>query len=71
MCQVYYNGSVQHDKSTLNDILRSEEKFKVEKKELGLTKVAKTNKKVEEAGLTSWTAPFISGFVSNVRRSVQ
>ena len=35
-------------KSTLNDILRIEEKFKAEKEELGLTGAAKTAKKVNE-----------------------
>ena len=33
-------------KSTLNDILRSEEKFKAEKKKLGLTGAAKTAKSI-------------------------
>ena len=57
----------------MNDILRSEEKFKklkAEKVELGLTGAAKMAKKVK-GGLTSWTAPFTSGFVRNVRRVVQ
>ena len=34
-------------KSTLNNILRSEEKFKAKKEELGLTGAAKTAKKVK------------------------
>ena len=60
--------------STLNDILRSEEKlkkFKAEKEKLGLSGAAKTAKKQREASLTSQTAPFTFGFVRNVKRAVQ
>ena len=55
-------------KSTLNEILRSEEKFKAEKVEL---EPLKRSKKLREATLTGWTAPFTSGFVRNVSRAVQ
>jgi len=61
-------------KSTLNDILRSEEKFKkfkAEKEELGITGAAKTAKKVKGGYFDKLDSALYIYIVRNVRRAVQ